>query len=63
MAILKRTLEMKIRFTKAELDALNKEVESISINGETAFEQGNMFAVDAKIEIVYHDFKKNNPNK
>ena len=39
------------------------EVESISINGETAFEQGNMFAVDAKIEIVYHDFKKNNPNK
>ena len=33
------------------------------INGETAFEQGNMFAVDAKIEIVYHDFKKNNPNK
>ena len=39
------------------------EVESISINGETAFEQWNMYAVDAKREIVYHDFKKNNHNK
>ena len=39
------------------------EVESVSINGDTTFEQGSTFAVDAKIEIVYHDFKKNNPNK
>ena len=39
------------------------EVESISINGDAAFEQDSQYAVDAKIEIVYHDFKKNNPNK
>lgn len=39
------------------------EVESVSINGDTTFEQSSKFAVDAKIEIVYHDFKKNNPNK
>lgn len=39
------------------------EVESISINGDAAFEQDSQYAVDARIEIVYHDFKKNNPNK
>ena len=39
------------------------EVESISINGDSSFDSGSMFAVDSKIEIVYHDFKKNNPNK
>jgi predicted RNA-binding Zn-ribbon protein involved in translation (DUF1610 family)/DNA-directed RNA polymerase subunit RPC12/RpoP len=39
------------------------EVESISINGDSSFDSGSMFTVDSKIEIVYHDFKKNNPNK
>ena len=39
------------------------EIESISINGKTEFEQGDSFAVDAEVKIVYHDFKKNNPNK
>ena len=39
------------------------EVESISINGDSSFDSESMFAVDSKIEIVYHDFKKNNPNK
>lgn len=39
------------------------EVESISINGDSSFYTGSKFTVNSKIEIVYHDFKKNNPNK
>lgn len=34
MAILKRTLEMKIRFTKAELDALNKKAKKAQMSRE-----------------------------
>jgi hypothetical protein len=34
MAILKRTLEMKIRFTKAELDALNKKAKKTQMSRE-----------------------------
>ena len=34
MAVLKRTLEMKIRFTKAELDALNKKAKKAQMSRE-----------------------------
>ena len=34
MAILKRTIEMKIRFTKAELDALNKKAKKAQMSRE-----------------------------
>lgn len=39
------------------------EIESISIDGNTSFEKGSYFTVDSRIEIVYHDFKKNNPDR
>lgn len=39
------------------------EVETISINENSSFDSGSKFTVDSKIEIVYHDFKRNNPNK
>ncbi len=39
------------------------EVESISVDGNSSFDSGSMFTVDSKIEIVFHDFRKNNPNK
>ena len=39
------------------------EIETISINGDVSFDSESMVTVDSKIEIVYHDFKKNNPNK
>lgn len=37
------------------------EVESVSIDGDMVFAQDSEHAVDARIEIVYHDFKKNKP--
>lgn len=39
------------------------EVETISINENSSFDSGSKFTVDSKIEIVYHDFKRNNPEK
>lgn len=37
------------------------EAESVSIDGDMVFAQDSEHAVDARIEIVYHDFKKNKP--
>ena len=39
------------------------EIESISIDGESKFEKGQIFPADSKIEIIYHDFKKNKPDE
>lgn len=38
---------------------INKEgeVESVSINGQTTFSEGDSFPKDAEIRIVYHTFK------
>ena len=37
------------------------EIESITIDGNDSFKENNTFPVDVLIEIVYHDYRKNNP--
>ena len=33
-------------------------VESVSIAGDTEFEEGDIFSIDAKVVVTYHTFKK-----
>lgn len=38
-------------------------IKSISIDGDSSFKKDDNFPANSKIEIVYHGYKKNNPDK
>lgn len=64
--VVKRDLKRELKkgfFFREKNDYEDGEVEEISINGETDFEEHKRFLPDARVAIVYHTYPSSKPDE